>query len=596
MQVFKNRAGALAGVLAMAGFIAAMSINAQEVKEKKPDNPPPHRSETNKPPKPAPSTTTHSTPTGTSAPAVHPPSGSTGTPPVVHSGGGSSSTAPAIHPHTGPTSSTPVVHSGGGSTSSAPVGAHPGGYTPPSNPPNRTGPTNQDFHRSDVHGSGDLTRHANGQPAVYHGPNNSSAHFRQDGHVAVVHKDNLTIVHSSVGERRVYVEHPDHTVIYSRGPGHGYVQRPLVVNHTAYVTRTYFVNNVSYVRVYRPYSYFGFAVNVYAPVRYYPAGFYGWAYTPWPRPVPYRWAWYSSPWYSHYGWYFTPYPVYASPALWLTDYILATTLETAYRNQAAANMAYAQTSGQTTLTPEVKQAIADEVQRQIAYEKAESQNAAQTSANGVPPTLSGSSHVFVVYRSLDVPEATNNGMECLLTEGDVLQLSGGLYPNSEVASVRVLASKGRDCRQGGVVSVQVQELVEMQNRMREQIDLGLDQLRTNQGREGLPALPNDARSAPAPASFAASIPPADPNDLKALNQQEQQAAQVEQEVVTQATGSEPAATPAAAPTMITLGQTIDQVVAQMGQPIRIVDLGAKKIYVYKDLKITFTDEHVSDVQ
>ena len=29
---------------------------------------------------------------------------------------------------------------------------------------------------------------------------------------------------------------------------------------------------------------------------------------------------------------------------------------------------------------------------------------------------------------------------------------------------------------------------------------------------------------------------------------------------------------------------------------KIIDLGAKKTYVYKDLKITFTDGKVSDVQ
>jgi len=33
-----------------------------------------------------------------------------------------------------------------------------------------------------------------------------------------------------------------------------------------------------------------------------------------------------------------------------------------------------------------------------------------------------------------------------------------------------------------------------------------------------------------------------------------------------------------------------------GKPDKIIDLGAKKIYVYKDLKITFTDGRVSDVQ
>jgi hypothetical protein len=45
-----------------------------------------------------------------------------------------------------------------------------------------------------------------------------------------------------------------------------------------------------------------------------------------------------------------------------------------------------------------------------------------------------------------------------------------------------------------------------------------------------------------------------------------------------------------------LGQTIDQVVAALGQPDKIVNLGSKQIYVYKDLKVTFVDGKVADVQ
>lgn len=50
------------------------------------------------------------------------------------------------------------------------------------------------------------------------------------------------------------------------------------------------------------------------------------------------------------------------------------------------------------------------------------------------------------------------------------------------------------------------------------------------------------------------------------------------------------------PPVIQVGQSIDDVVATQGQPEKIVDLGMKKIYVYKDLKITFTNGKVSDVQ
>ncbi|HZU33745.1 MAG TPA: hypothetical protein VFB79_21705 [Candidatus Angelobacter sp.] len=54
-------------------------------------------------------------------------------------------------------------------------------------------------------------------------------------------------------------------------------------------------------------------------------------------------------------------------------------------------------------------------------------------------------------------------------------------------------------------------------------------------------------------------------------------------------------TPADAPS-IEAGQTIDQVVAIMGQPQKKVNLGAKQIYIYKDLKVTFVGGKVADVQ
>jgi hypothetical protein len=71
----------------------------------------------------------------------------------------------------------------------------------------------------------------------------------------------------------------------------------------------------------------------------------------------------------------------------------------------------------------------------------------------------------------------------------------------------------------------------------------------------------------------------------------QPAAQQEQPATAQQAPAQPPA-----PAQIQLGQTIDEVVKALGQPEKIVDLGAKKIYVYKDLKITFTNDKVSDVQ
>jgi hypothetical protein len=54
--------------------------------------------------------------------------------------------------------------------------------------------------------------------------------------------------------------------------------------------------------------------------------------------------------------------------------------------------------------------------------------------------------------------------------------------------------------------------------------------------------------------------------------------------------------PAAPPKSIELGQTKDQVVANFGQPERTAKIGAKEIYFYKELKVTFVGGKVTDVQ
>jgi len=52
----------------------------------------------------------------------------------------------------------------------------------------------------------------------------------------------------------------------------------------------------------------------------------------------------------------------------------------------------------------------------------------------------------------------------------------------------------------------------------------------------------------------------------------------------------------AEPQTIEKGQTADQVQSSLGKPDKIVNLGSKQIWVYKDLKVTFVNGKVSDVQ
>jgi hypothetical protein len=52
----------------------------------------------------------------------------------------------------------------------------------------------------------------------------------------------------------------------------------------------------------------------------------------------------------------------------------------------------------------------------------------------------------------------------------------------------------------------------------------------------------------------------------------------------------------AAGVTVKLGMSTDEVKKSLGNPDKIVDLGAKQIYIYKDMKIVFIDSKVSDVQ
>lgn len=52
----------------------------------------------------------------------------------------------------------------------------------------------------------------------------------------------------------------------------------------------------------------------------------------------------------------------------------------------------------------------------------------------------------------------------------------------------------------------------------------------------------------------------------------------------------------APPPTIALGQTELQVTSAFGQPVRVAKLGVKEIYYYKDMKVTFTNSKVSNVE
>jgi hypothetical protein len=201
-------------------------------------------------------------------------------------------------------------------------------------------------------------------------------------------------------------------------------------------------------------------------------------------------------------------------------------------------------------------------------------------------------HVFVVGNDLDLIDAT--GLECAVSEGDVLGLNAPPPPTATSATLLVMASKGGvECRKGIPVAVQFTDLQDMQNHMRETVDQGLATLQTHQG--GLPTPPPSGLVKATPAVFTVGAPPPDPQAAAQINQQLQDASRVEQATLTPQAAAPPAPAAAPAPATLTLGLTTDQVVGILGQPKNIMDLGPKKIYVYPQMKVTFKDGKVSDV-
>ncbi len=561
--------------------------------------------------------------------------------------------------------------------------------------------------------------------------NGSAVRTRAGGKVSDVHdaKRGMDVHHGLDGGRRVSTSRPGGGRMVTERGRRGFAERGYNYHGHEYGRRAYYDHGHEYNRYYRGYGYRGLSLNVYAPGFYYGAGFYGWAYNPWASPIAYGWGWGGSPWLGFYGGFFSPYAVYPSASFWLTDYLIANSLQAAYAAQSdigggggavevpaaqpwtdtgtqivqgqtytinaggtvnwaanapagpsgggdwnrgyiaptlpphsligkigdtgvafavgphrtfvapvsgelflgmndapdgfwdnsgawqatisgpagAAAPQQAAASGSPALSEDVKQQIADEVKAQLALENQEATQTAQNQdvdagSSSIARLLAdGHPHVFVVGDGLDLTDST--GAECAVSEGDALALRTPPPSDATAANLVVLASKGgKECRSGGTVSVNLTDLQEMQNHLRETIDTGLKELQSKQGQGGLPAAPASAKAAPTQSPYAAVAPPPDPADATAIQQQSQQADAAEAEVTQAASqdgGGAPIAAPAAAPApsvTVTLGQTTDQVTAILGKPIKTANLGPKVIYYYDGMKIVFKEGKVSDVE
>jgi hypothetical protein len=386
-----------------------------------------------------------------------------------------------------------------------------------------------------------------------------TASIRPNGQIRSINRNGVQIRTNLHGGRTVVTERNGSRIV-SNGRNVGYVQRSYVTRGgVSYYSRTYYNHGVYSVGLYRGYGWGGRHYYGYYPGFWYHPGFYGWAYRPWGAPVAWGigiggWGWGGAPWFGFYGGYFAPYPVYPSAAFWLTDYVIAAELQDAY---AARQAAYADSgsgydqgpansgnysdqggapantttnSEPVTLTPEVKEAIAEEVKAQLAQQQqqagtlngGDAQAAPAPTGDQVPPALDPARRTFVVDNSLTV---ISDGQECELTGGDVITRLTDTPDADQKVTASVSASKKSDCIPGSQILVSVDDLQEMHNHFEEQLNNGLKSLAEKQGSGGLPKAPDTG-------TVSSDVPPPQPdqNAAKDLSEAQSEADQTEQQV------------------------------------------------------------------
>jgi hypothetical protein len=378
-------------------------------------------------------------------------------------------------------------------------------------------------------GNGHLVLKASGGREYGVRPDGSVSHFAAKGRSAafsphgglrsIATKD-MSMVRGPRGERRIETVRKGVTVV-SLGSRRGYVARNVTLGGRSFVQRTYVANNVVYTRIYAPYQYHGTVMAAYVPVVRFSPGFAVWASSPWDSRVSFGWGWSSDPWFGFYRGYFAPEAYYASPSLWLTDYLLAQNLRTAYQAQGDGPAEEASTSEAAPaapITPEIKSLIATQV---VEHEKA----IAQAGPSGEPDDARvplTDRRVFIVSDPLNVAAGDR---ECGLTAGDIIRLSSSMSGEQLVAPVEVLSAKPMDCAAGVTVTVAVKDLQDMHNQFLEQTDAALGALAERQGKDGLPPSP------PSGLALANVRPAPDKTAEKLLSEERATASRQEAEVL-----------------------------------------------------------------
>jgi hypothetical protein len=296
--------------------------------------------------------------------------------------------------------------------------------------------------------------------------------------------------------------------------------------------------HVLYTHVYQRHVWYqsgrAFTYETFVPAVRFPAPYYAWALTAWPRPVSYAWGWQVQPWYPSYGFLFTPYPVYTSPDLWMTDYIIAQSMQTAYQAQTPApapqpspegagsaltigasdatsvaptsDAAAAPPPGEAPLapqssdapaapvglppaiTPQVKAQLNTQIKVQLQEQQAAAAMPVSLTTQSSPPALRPNHVFFQVVQPLDVPSGTANGY-CSLSPDDYIKRTGGMSNDDWMVPVVVELSRPSDCPQGLQTRIGLNDLNAMENEQEARVMEAMQAASKSMGPHGPPSGP-----------------------------------------------------------------------------------------------------------
>jgi hypothetical protein len=165
-----------------------------------------------------------------------------------------------------------------------------------------------------------------------------------------------------------------------------------------------------------------------------------------------------------WGWYYQPYPVYAAPSYWVTDYVIARSLEEEYDRGYAAGQ---QAASDAAISEPVKEELRAQVEETAkAYQAEESLSLEQV--------VQDPGYLFVVDTPMSVISETS--ATCALSGGDIIKAATIIDPAVPVAAMTIVTSKNRECPAGTRISVSLTDLQEMLNSFGQKVDDGMNEL------------------------------------------------------------------------------------------------------------------------